>query len=684
VADSGKPTLFSLDELGQRRELPAEEPVARVLCGDMRELLAAMPPESVHAVVTDPPYGLEFMGKQWDQQVPGPDYWRQVLRVCKPGAHLLAFGGTRTAHRLACAIEDAGWEVRDCLSWLYGSGFPKSHDVSKAIDREAGAVREVVGSKVGLPGYHLHGHEGGEAFGHGLGSSTYETRLAASQVTAPATEAARAWDGWGTATKPAHEPVYLAVKPVTWAHVDSRLRALQEGLWSRLDAKLAALLSRSNPRDCDEDAFASVPWSAVDACNTPDVSCVPTDTSPSELALVSSWSTVSSWRRILAARSHLESTSTTSTATRPTTDWKTLLSCLSRITPESMLKSHGRESSAHASPAVVLLSALVAGCHATLVRSVVEPAFAGEVPDSLGAAVLQHFAPNWEPVYLCRKPFKGSVASNVLEHACGALNVDGCRIGHDEPAKTAIRSSSKFGGVMQGNGVTFADSEPRIADVLASASPLGRWPANLVLDEEAARLLDAQTGELGSGVAYEPTGKLMRRMYGPAKALGRTLGYGDSGGASRFFYTAKASRSEREAGLERFIPRNVNDGRDTSIDNPYQRGDTQRRNTHPTVKPVSLMRWLVRLITPPGGVVLDPFTGSGSTGVAAVLEGARFIGCELSAEFAELARARIAHAADEDDEQLTLFERAELRPPVKVQPMQGSFLWPDTEGLDHG
>jgi len=152
------------------------------------------------------------------------------------------------------------------------------------------------------------------------------------------------------------------------------------------------------------------------------------------------------------------------------------------------------------------------------------------------------------------------------------------------------------------------------------------------------------------------------------------------GGASRFFYTAKASRSEREAGLERFESRNVNDGRDTSIDNPYQRGDTQRRNVHPTVKPISLMRWLVRLITPPGGVVLDPFTGSGSTGVAAVLEGARFIGCELSAEYAQLARARIAHAADEDDgDQLTLFERSELKPVVKVQPAQASFGWLDDD-----
>jgi len=584
----------------------ALEPEVRVLCGDMREVLRTLPAESVHAVVTDPPYGLEFMGKQWDQQVPGPDYWREVLRVLKPGGHVLAFGGTRTAHRLACAIEDAGFELRDCLSWLYGSGFPKSHNLDGA------------------------------------------------------------WDGWGTATKPAWEPVYLAVKPVTWEHVDAQLYALKEALWSRLNARLAAQLLESNPRDCDEEAFASAPWSVADACSTPDVSCVPTDTSPSEWATLSSWSTVCSWRRILAASSQLESTSTTSTETRPTTDWTTLHSCLSRITPASMLQSHGLGSSAGASPALVLLSALVAGSHATLIRFAVEPAFTSGAPNSLGVDVPQQFTPNYRPIYLARKPFRGSVASNVGEHGCGALNIDGCRIG-TEPAFVGVRCSKRNNGIMNA-----------VEGFRITSGGNGRWPANLVLDEEAARLLDAQTGELSS---HATTGVWDngRRESATTIAAGQTRhwvpGFCDKGGASRFFYVAKSSRSEREAGLERFEPHIVNDGRDTPIDNPYQRGNTLRKCTHPTVKPIALMRWLVRLITPPGGLVLDPFTGSGSTGVAAVLEGARFIGCELSPEYAQLARARIAHAADEDDDQLALFERSELKAPVKVQPSQASFLW---------
>lgn len=390
---------------------------ARVICGDMRVVLATLPPESVHAIVTDPPYGLAFMGKAWDQQVPGPEYWRECLRVAKPGAHLIAFGGTRTAHRLACAIEDAGWEMRDCLSWLYGSGFPKSHN----LDGE--------------------------------------------------------WDGWGTALKPA-----------------------------------------------------------------------------------------------------------------------------------------------------------------------------------------------WEPGYIARKPFKGSVASCVCEHGCGALNIDGCRIasGADALVRPPVQ---RVDNVAFGRGLGAG----------VQSEPLGRWPANLVLDEAAAAMLDAEVGELGVSLGGSRGRSKQPTSFGLGSDADVIPGFGDRGGPSRFFYTAKASRSEREAGLERFESRNVNDGRDTSIDNPYQRGDTQRRNVHPTVKPVSLMRWLVRLITPPGGVVLDPFTGSGSTGVAAVLEGARFIGCELSPEYAELARARIAHAADEDDgPQLTLFERAEIKTPQR--PTQATFLWTDDEG----
>lgn len=175
--------------------------------GDCREVLARMLPASVTACVTDPPYGLGFMGKGWDHGVPGVDFWREVLRVLKPGAPLLAFGGTRTYHRLVCAIEDAGFEIRDCLMWLYGSGFPKSLDIGKALDKAAGAEREVVGPN---------------RFSHLNGDNNVNTYGQASRppTTAPATDAARLWDGWGTALKPGWEPIVLAMKPLdgTFAH----------------------------------------------------------------------------------------------------------------------------------------------------------------------------------------------------------------------------------------------------------------------------------------------------------------------------------------------------------------------------------------------------------------------------------------------------------------------------------
>ena len=156
-----------------------------IFCGDCLEVLRTLPDSIVDAVVTDPPYGLEFMGKRWDYDVPSVDVWAECLRVLKPGGHLLAFAGTRTQHRMAVRIEDAGFEIRDMIAWVYGSGFPKSLDVSKAIDKAAGAEREVVGDKLDQPGYHLKGHSGGEAFGHGIASTTPETRLAAALITAP-------------------------------------------------------------------------------------------------------------------------------------------------------------------------------------------------------------------------------------------------------------------------------------------------------------------------------------------------------------------------------------------------------------------------------------------------------------------------------------------------------------------
>ena len=176
-----------------------------IICGDCLAELRKLPAESVQCCVTDPPYGLSFMGKEWDRGTPGAPYWAEVLRVCKPGAHLLAFGGTRTFHRLACAIEDAGWEIRDTMMWVYGSGFPKSLDVSKAIDKAAG----VEAATSYIP------QATNKVFGDGKGKAAGVDRTPGAKLSsAPVTDSAREWSGWGTALKPAWEPIILARKPL--------------------------------------------------------------------------------------------------------------------------------------------------------------------------------------------------------------------------------------------------------------------------------------------------------------------------------------------------------------------------------------------------------------------------------------------------------------------------------------
>jgi DNA modification methylase len=369
--------------------------------GDCREVLRDYPDNHFDSIVSDPPYGLTFMGKGWDRGVPNEEFWQEAFRVAKPGAYLLTFGGTRTFHRLTCAIEDAGWEVRDCLMWLYGSGFPKSHDVSKAIDKAAGAERPVVGkSPWSQPA--KSGHHAGLTANNIVETEGRYTP----DVTAPATEAAKQWEGWGTALKPA-----------------------------------------------------------------------------------------------------------------------------------------------------------------------------------------------WEPIVLARKPLEGTVAATVLKYGTGALNIDGCRVAHTE----TFGDLPNRGGGRVFNEKTFAESGFDYKDggpnkeALEKLKSLGRFPANVITDG---------SDEVVAGFPNEE---------------------------GRFFYCAKASSADRDDG-----------------------------NTHPTVKPTDLMRYLCRLVTQPNGLVLDPFMGSGSTGKAALLEGFQFVGIDLEPAYVEIAKARCEHAEKKIDmEKLKNQERSD-------------------------
>jgi hypothetical protein len=403
--------------------------------GDCLERMKEIPDGSVDSIVTDPPYGLAFMGKRWDYDVPSVEIWEECLRVLKPGGHLLAFAGTRTQHRMAVRIEDAGFEIRDMIAWVYGTGFPKSLDVSKAIDKAAGAERDVT-------------REGQTKAPEDAGKFDSATSAARERRDNPATDAARQWQGWGTALKPALEPITVA-----------------------------------------------------------------------------------------------------------------------------------------------------------------------------------------------RKPFKGTVAANVLAHGTGALNIDGCRIGTERGVPASLsksKSSNTFGfGSTQGH--------PRELD-----PNVGRWPANLIHDGSDEVVVGfPATGPSKSG------GKAGCIGYHAGGTGADRKGHDDHGGsAARFFYCAKASKKDRDEGLGAFAAATAGEmtgGREegsAGLNNP--RAGAGRtgggRNIHPTVKPTDLMRYLCRLVTPPSGIVLDPFMGSGSTGKAARLEGFRFIGIERDENYFNIASNRIKEA----------------------------------------
>ena len=179
----------------------------RLLVGNCLTTLKNLPDDSIDSIVTDPPYEIGFMGKGWDSTgiAYNVELWKECLRVLKPGGHLLSFGATRSYHRMAVAIEDAGFEIRDSIHWTYGSGFPKSMNISKAIDKQAGAERKVVGFR------DVPDQRGGRINSEATAENGVQTRNV--PITTPATKAAKQWDGWGTALKPSHEPIVVARKP---------------------------------------------------------------------------------------------------------------------------------------------------------------------------------------------------------------------------------------------------------------------------------------------------------------------------------------------------------------------------------------------------------------------------------------------------------------------------------------
>ncbi len=607
-----------------------------MLEGDCLDIMPTLDP--VDAICCDPPYHLTsivkrfgakdaapakvgktgayarhstgFMGQTWDggDIAFRPETWKLCLDVLKPGGHMLVFGGSRTFHRVACAVEDAGFEIRDTIMWLYGSGFPKSHDVSKGIDKAAGAERENVGQYIapdGNPRGIDRGIQGGK-FAAGEADYTPEKMM-----TAPATEAAKQWEGWGTALKPSHEPLIWARKPLDpydeIAIIGSTLWKLWSQLWLMLPANAAKEFSTLNPSGYGVDVSASAQWTAADVSNTRDALCARMDMSQFVSALTSSLSTVSSWSATLAASWDGLRTSTIETALETTIDLKTLKSCLLAITPESIIQVHDRGawSNASASPVARYFNAAVLKLEIILELSAIENVL-GE-----GATFSQDetgkIVPGCDPVILARKPLsEKTIAANVLRHSTGALNIDGCRV---------EARDDRSGGFGAGKRPW---EKGDVGDNTTTIGPeLGRWPANVIHDGSPEVMeAFARSGEAGGGGQNRSVRDRVNGMFGLKQ--GSASYAGDSGTAARFFYCAKADKGDRLA------------------------------SKHPTVKPVDLIAYLVRLITPPGGTVLDPFAGSGTTGMACIREGFDCILIEREAEYVADIKARLAHVEGTD------------------------------------
>jgi len=433
----------------------------KLLLGDCLDKLKELEDNSVDSIVTDPPYGLSFMGKQWDYDVPSQEIWEECMRVLKPGGHLLSFAGSRTYHRMAVRIEDAGFEIRDQIMWIYGSGFPKSMNIGVKVDEKLGNKRELVERPKSeqRPNADNNRDKNKDIGGFAMSDNKYKS-VGNSE-----------WEGWGTALKPSHEPIVMARKPLS----------------------------------------------------------------------------------------------------------------------------------------------------------------------------------------------EKTVVDNVLEWGTGGINIDESRIVTDDnlgggATKGSVLSIDGFDRPWMHDGEKMKEFSDKMKEKVEHAQTLGRFPANIIFDEEAGKILDEQSGISKStgGRSGNKEGVGQNGIYGQYKGEVRdeNPGLGDIGGASRFFYCPKTSKTDRNEGLDDFEEKSRSDANKMmGKSGNFKTGSgndrtTEFKNNHPTVKPTDLMLYLIRMVTPKGGTTLDPFMGSGSSGKAAVRGGFDFVGVEREKEYFEIAEARIQYEQD--------------------------------------
>lgn len=469
-----------------------------ILEGNNLDTLKTLPDNSVDSVVTDPPYGLSFMNKKWDYDVPSVELWREVYRVLKPGGHLLSFGGTRTYHRMVVNIEDAGFEIRDQIMWLYGSGFPKSLNIGKAIDKVEGNEREIVGENPNNKNKGKNGHKS-DVFGGSIGQL--------SMIDKGHSEG----EGWGTGLKPANEPICVARKPISENTIAENFIKWGVGGFNIDECRVEGIIQ-------------SVPQPKLSV----------------KKAEIYNFATGEGRNG-------------------------------------EMSRNEGRF------PANIILECI---CDEVIKGEKGEPRY-GRKGGTNESEFSKAISPNPEYVGKWHND-KGDIHTNP-ECPCRLLDDQSGQIKSTKFNNTLPNLSNNiFNGGNNGNGVT---------DIV------------------------------------------------------KERGYSDNGGASRFFYVAKTSKAERNMGLDNFEDK-IAGSMDANINGVMQLGGASlkgehkeiepKKNHHPTIKPVNLMSYLCKLVTPNGGVILDPYMGSGSTGIAALLGDYKFIGCEFEPEYCRIAEARIS------------------------------------------
>ncbi len=533
--------------------------VNKIYCGDCIEIMRDMPDDSIHSIVTDPPYGISFMNKKWDYKIPSVEVWKECLRILKPGGHILCACGTRTQHRMAVNIEDAGFEIRDLIAWIYGSGFPKSLDISKAIDKEAGIWRGKCGEI--------------SSENNSMTGVNYER----TNKGTPATPEAKQWDGWGTALKPAWEAWTLAYKPIdslTIVPPDIILTItnyLEVLLCQQLNVKFVEKVSMLSPKELDV-GFIFALWNVVKVCGEKRQNVLEkTGMFKSQETEKTFWNIVLLWNSILKENYEKTKKYTISMEKEKITELKTLNLLLQASIYQNII--HAKEYKVNGLNANVLnvakslnnlnvslenIQTLIAQENVlnnqtkNVIKELANIAGKNTIAEGKLSSVqenaLSNLAPNMELWTLARKPLSEStIASNVLKHGTGGINADECRIevNKNEEEKYLYADHS------QGN------STPTVPIVPSNykrggGNKKGRFPANIIhdgSDEVVSLFPETESGDLlphhnSCGESNIGTFNIRDRT-GEIRPT-----YGDSGSAARFFYCPKASTTERNLGLD--------------------------------------------------------------------------------------------------------------------------------------